>query len=139
MPYLIDVDKAIHECESEIRKYEEAIKALKDKILIIKELAATAAPINKSKRVTVEQMSLSGGIMFILNKSQKWLKAREIADMLLDEGFKSISNDFTVLVANMLNKMRKKQKIQYKHVDGGVLYAHLNLAHEKDVFSLKGG
>lgn len=133
MSTVVDIGAAMAKWVKDIEYHRDKVKELEGKIQFAKELMTFPAG-NKgnaeqkpSKRQKSKKTTIRSRIIGLLAESQKWLTSTEIAQILVDEGFKTTSKNVNTLIATTANKICDSGDLVRRKRQGRVQFAVPNL------------
>lgn len=152
--WLSEVDKLddqINRSEQAIKDHEEKIKGaeqkkieLQEKVKFGRELLGEIVPENlpvassvRRRRTSIFQTLPKAIIQIVDLQPDKYFTSLEIAETLIEKGFKSKSTNFKVLVQITLNKMAKQGKIEVMREGRSVKYRALKSNKEETLKLIK--
>jgi len=124
-------EQAIKEQEEKINEAEQKKIELQEKLKFGRELLGETIPENSAvsplgRRRGASVQTLPKAIIQVVDlQPDKYFTSLEIADTLIEKGFKSKSANFKVLIQITLNKMAKQGKIEVQKDGRSVKYKAL--------------
>ena len=147
---VVKLDEQINRSEDAIKNHEGKIKEteqkkieLQEKIKFGRELLGETIPENSAvsplgrRRGAIVQTLPKAIIQIVDSQPDKYFTSLEIAETLIEKGFKSKSTNFKVLVQITLNKMAKQEKIEVVRDGRSVKYRALKGSKEETLKLMK--